>query len=481
MSEERDESAKIPPEAPVAGSPPGDSEASTSDEALERLRALVYAEPSAEAYARLVEAVDACPQDALDVAVDYVASHVAAWPLVDAAQRPPIERLFREAFWMEVFANDTALGGLPLKWRASFRASPQGARYGIVRGLFPWTPMEPWTSAQVRDALRSGHLGGLRWLRVVNCALEDDAWDALVQAEGLARVERLTLVRCNLDSARAARLGQSEALPGLRCLQLIEASLDRRGLRSLLTGPLRRRLEVVELTQCGLRGLDMSALEGALEGLKGLRIARAWLDTAGALMLGQALDRDTLEYLDVSRCRLSAQQAMGLLRGGAWAALESLDLQETRLHRKIATVLCEAPPTLRRLHLEDTWLGSEGAEALARLDALSNITHLTLARNALRAEALKTALSGALGPNLRWLDLSHNAFGDEGVAWLAQHDQLERVAWIDLRGTGAWNLGARALARTDKLPALRGVLFDRLDTASVEALAARGVACICVM
>lgn len=157
---------------------------------------------------------------------------------------------------------------------------------------------------------------------------------------------------------------------------------------------------------------------------------------------------ESLEVLELDRCRLSPEAQQGFSR---WTNLTSLNVVAGSFsdHDLNSFVHCQK---LRSLHLQGTQVTPQGLELLSRY---SQLTELEFGLAAFTKEHL-AALRHA--PRLESLDLSHGVHGtldDQTVLALPALPRLETLTlkWNrSLRGTG--------LACVERLPELRWLNID---------------------
>lgn len=282
-----------------------------------------------------------------------------------------------------------------------------------------------------------------------------------------------------------------------RSLDLAHQGLDAAGLQEALQGRDLSQIERLQLrgNPLGPAGARLLATLDPLPALTTLGLSDTGIGDEGLSALAEGTALPALEVLDLSDCGIHPAGLAALARA-AWApGLHTLDLRGNDLEETPWTQLFDDPPHWRRLRLSQTRcgddcvarlarshllqelsvldlglndLGPEGTRALARSDAVHNLTRLAIEGAAdLQPEGDGTAHLGAEGaralaesPHLAGLvalDLPTNAIGDAGAAALARSPHLHSLEHLDLHVNDIGDDGARAFLREPALPALRAL------------------------
>ncbi|KAI8613207.1 hypothetical protein BC830DRAFT_493002 [Chytriomyces sp. MP71] len=249
------------------------------------------------------------------------------------------------------------------------------------------------------------------------------------------RIHTLLLGDTSFSSpARFAQLfypvGATFATAGLRELDLTNGSLFNEGLVALaeaLWGASATMLECLSVNGCGVDDAGFVHFARVLPRLSALRVLRAGqnrIGDAGAIALGFEMGRcDALRVLDMERNQIGLEGgcaiATGLVGGG-----------------------------VVELQLGYNMVGNEGAKALAAVMPHASLAVLSLEMNMIgESGAEQLALSFALCPWLRSVNLRSNYLGDVGVAKLAAAlRSLPRLESLNLEECYCGPSGAFALA-----------------------------------
>jgi len=115
---------------------------------------------------------------------------------------------------------------------------------------------------------------------------------------------------------------------------------------------------------------------------------------------------------------------------------------------------------LKWLDLSDNWLGIEGVKALSKSPHLQDLEYLGLNWN----EALKDNGAAYLAahelPNLRRLSLRNVGITDQGAVHLANSDAFQELTSLDLRENAISNEGAIALSKSHSFPKLQALYLS---------------------
>jgi uncharacterized protein (TIGR02996 family) len=325
--------------------------------------------------------------------------------------------------------------------------------------------------------------------------------DKMAQVAACPLLDRLTALRLEESSITPQAqltpedlrvLGTSPHLGKLRALELPSVTLTREHARALADWPVLPRLRRLEV--CPQPGEAFAALArpGRLASLEHLIYLGPFPPEAvGALAAAApALARLELIHGTTSAARLGALarhlpvKRLRVCDGGSSAdalaepplaeGLASLELERMTLSMEALASLTTGSRLagLRRLSLNGAPLGAAEVRALASAP-LHALTRLDLRNVWLDAEAVGVLAASPNLAGLRWLDLSHNAFGDAGAAALAKSPYLRELVRLDLTACGIGPAGAAVLAASPNLATLRSLelVYNPLGDDGLRALA----------
>ena len=341
----------------------------------------------------------------------------------------------------------------------------------------------------------------------------------------LRRLRRLRVAESSLGTRGTAAL-VAGALASLRDLDLYRAGVDNDGLEALreTVFPQLERL-VMSGNRLTAQGVDSLLDDPRLARLTSLSLGSLLIGNDGARRIAELLELPALTELDLSlqyhtaatlavmasnqtfarlrRLRLAYNECTGAPAIHALARLaqlEDLDLGNNRIGDDGAAALAASGLPLRKVKLAQCHLGHTGVAALARgvfpqlaeLDLqycqLSHeaiatlartawpLTHLNLWANHIGDAGAKHLADAGWSRTMRVLTLGYCGLGDAGIAALAAGSWpvLER---IEFRGDSIGEAGARALATSTTMPALRSLKFEGTGTpkSPLTSLLKRGV------
>jgi uncharacterized protein (TIGR02996 family) len=275
---------------------------------------------------------------------------------------------------------------------------------------------------------------GLRSL-AVSCAVGYIPFVARTLPSGLS--ELLLHVRYPPTTCPALEdLLTSSAVTTLESLSLGWASPDEAAAGLIAALPRLQRLHLQHL----MPSTPLAALTGP--GLRGLEVGLGEQSLAALARLQESACRDTLTSLDVC--------------GGS----------------PHGEVLPFRLPRLRRLALAECYLNGARMTALAEGGTLEGLSDLGLSHNAPGPDGL-AALTTALGPGLRRLDLSMCGLGDAEARRLAEWKGLASVRVLLLVHNNLTDKGVRALAESPHAGSLEAISLDSngpITSAGITAL-----------
>ncbi|MEZ5421045.1 MAG: globin domain-containing protein [Vicinamibacterales bacterium] len=253
----------------------------------------------------------------------------------------------------------------------------------------------------------------LKRLDLSDNALGDAGLAALLGAPYLSRLRSLNVTQNGLTAAGVVLLGG--APPELADLDLSANTLGLPGAQALAATLPRLRIARLGLAGCGLGGAEAAAvLAVAPAALSHVNLAGNALDADGAAQLAATATAAALETLDVSRCGLGADGALGLLRWPALHRLRVLAADSNGIGDTAGPALGDAVsrlPALESLRLQDNGLGGDVAAALGRSRWAARAVTLDLSFNQLGDDGVSAMLGRNRWPALTELRLEQNAIG----------------------------------------------------------------------
>lgn len=328
-------------------------ETERSDGALEQLRALLYADPSREAWEALCALFDRWPaSQSLEVGVDYAVAHLARWP------RP--------------------LCAAPERWRQRLLAGWQDPRLRLPRVLDLGDVLTNPT--QMENLRRCPQLAQVEALVMPRWSFDDQLFALFLQAPSLQRLRSLKLTAEELTDRSALAMASCEQLRGLHELSLAPLRITAQALLALLQSPVLASLRALEVQ--GARdwrhGLDQLLGPPYLPALSSLRLRGCRLQAEHFAALPGLTACPALERLDLSQNRVQDEGAASLARSPLLAHLTELDLAENGITDEGAVALAASPWTrrLRRLRLSGNPVGQRGVEALAQSPSMRYLLSL---------------------------------------------------------------------------------------------------------
>lgn len=178
-------------------------------DAIGELRALFDGSPTPEVWEEVTQLLDACPPEALSVAVHYVASHTARWPeppdpfdIIDSihAYQPTLRGVLRQA---------------PESWLGELLRGEGSEKFALVRGINVGEVQA--NNTMLMKLLGCEHLSNLRALELGRRSKPGKTfYKALSQAEHLQQLELLGL--WGVDHKGWAGISSDATLTSLRAL-----------------------------------------------------------------------------------------------------------------------------------------------------------------------------------------------------------------------------------------------------------------------
>ncbi len=417
------------------------------NEAFGELRSRCHAPPSAVAWQRVCDAVDACPREALpEQALPYVRSHVSEWP--DAWRVAPkrwLDRLARGEDVPELEVCEGARLGRG-HWKVLGRMLEGNWRPSSLE--LERTLAHYKASASATDWARWGGLSRLRHLSIRDVTRGGDFMMRLHGNRALAHLRSLTLTNVELHRFDEARILRAPITHHLEVMRL-RMVLDARAVAEQLTrGDARPELRVLALTgsqrdvsrTSHLDWEGLSALSDHAEmwpGLEELEVRSAMTGRGEPAAPPDLTAFEQLKALDVGENRLMGVAHWdALTRAGLPPKLERLDVSFARVTLDV----------LART-LEDTGVVSLNASYLPM--SVEDMEELRVSGVLERLTELKLRTHGLVG-----------SVGDALRMWVrADALSLERLA---LGGAALGEAGVKALARAP-LGALTRLEAPRAD------------------
>ncbi len=320
---------------------------------------------------------------------------------------------------------------------------------------------------------------------------------ALLADHGAAmNVGSLYLSNAKFDEGSLAALARLPMLRGVFAIQLAHDHLPDEAMAALLSSPHLGALKTLYITgnSLGPKSAEAIAANPSLDALASLHIGGAELtDDALATVLTR-LRKCPLVELDVQGNTVGAPslEALSALEGRT--TLKTLDLTKTGLDARSLEAFAKLPsmPKLDRLHLSlndlddaavralSTWagapslttlslmasrFGADGAEALGAGALLVPVRTLMIGMTPLTGEAIARLLTAAAASSsrLQWVLGGDMPIDDEGAASIANGTAPTGFARLDLPRGKITDVGLRALAASETLPAQ--MMFDLRNNA----------------
>jgi len=316
----------------------------------------------------------------------------------------------------------------------------------------------------------------LQRLRIDRCRLDAPALGVLTESTTLRALDELSLRSNPIGDEGAARLAHSTAFPRLRALGLSFGRITSTGLSTLLSGPALARLRSLRLGTDKL-GPDLARILTSGPALERLELWGMRLGAHGLATLSAAPSSRELRALALMECEVGQGGARALAASPVIAQLEELRLRYDAITDECVEALARGFRSLRRLQMSQCRLSAQGLAALLQAEGAERLEVLHLGTHS----SMKIAGLSALGkqplPVLRQLDVDGWAFGDEGLALLADTIELPALESLSLQNDGITDAGLRSLSRWPQLPRLKRLFLGTNDItdAGLEALFSVGL------
>ena len=295
--------------------------------------------------------------------------------------------------------------------------------------------LEAWFARQVGDDPVGFDRGFLRWV-TLPADVPSERVAALLEANPLLR--SLRLVVDDEIAGSLASLTHLSRLTGLGfSLRKGGAQPDDGRLADLIASPHLTSLKALWFDGVGVgprtaRAIAASHATATLDDLS-ISGARAF-DSAAATALAAGPWSGTLERLVISNCAV---------RGEGWEALA-----RSRLLAGVTS-----------LELEGSWVGDEGARALAGAP-LGKCRKLEMKKAVIGDAGAVALASSPVFEALETLDLTGNHVGNQGAVAFAKTPYFPKLARLLLQYNGIGEQGAEALAGSERLPSLEVLGLD---------------------
>jgi uncharacterized protein (TIGR02996 family) len=183
------------------------------------------------------------------------------------------------------------------------------------------------------------------------------------------------------------------------------------------------------------------------------------LDACGDGWLGRLPRLAGIEWGEFRRgfVEAVAAESVAALRRNAEVLFTATPVRSLRFYQlRAAKSLADLPALARvtELVLDDSGIGDDGVEALARSKYAGNLRRLMLGENDLGPASAAAIARSPFLTQLTELHLGENAVGDAGAAALAESPNLRGLVVLDLFENGVTDAGARALAASPHLSRL---------------------------
>jgi hypothetical protein len=283
-----------------------------------------------------------------------------------------------------------------------------------------------------------------------------DDFQRFAESPYLRGLRELTLRNCGFGPVAAEHLARAVWFAGLRKIDLSGNAMGDSGADALAASPFVANLTTVELAGNDLtdRGLVALGTSPHLAHLTEFHVAGGSYGEAGAASVSGSAFAPALRSLDMRFSGLDANAARAL-SPARFPALKALALSSNPLGAEGlgALIATEWFAHLERFFGGNCGLGDAGARALSDI-AVTSLKVMDLGGNEITdAGVIALARSQALA-NLTRLSLGNNPFGLPGVKALAEVN-LPALEELDVSGIDLGRAGAQALAASPHLAKLK--------------------------
>ena len=319
-----------------------------------------------------------------------------------------------------------------------------------------------------RTKWRSEDLAG----RKMNCefaggfvhAISLSATTFIREAEELLGLSPIQKVNLYETRHVVPELANCRALAGVRHLNLSGRGnqIGVTGLRELLKSPHLSGLRELGLARENLRAEAMRELchSKVISQIEWLDLTDNRIDVAGLKHLAGCPSLSQLRYLDLSQCRLGDSAMHFLLFDtNNLRQLQTLKLSSTDLTETGIRSYSRSAQPLNLKHLDLSWnaIGNEGATALAISKQSSSLETLNLTQCGVREVGFRRLCESKHLRNLRVLDLGGNEIAGPALKPLTNTEGLSGLHLLRLSGSSIEDEGAEFLANSPQLDHLRSL------------------------
>lgn len=312
------------PELPTTPSAP-------THASLESLRQHVYGEASRERWALICKALDACDDDTMPVAVDYVDQATAAWPSAFANFATSITAPFQYQTRGSLHYHHAHLSPDHHEPNLELRVMPITWQRALIRG-------------QHSAKFRAARLLGFYKVRLTTTPARE-----ILRSPYLDRLEALYLTSRPLTSRFFKDMAASDALPSLKHLDLTNVRCQGDSIRALNGSRVLSRLEHLSVPSLGLatlRGLRLP------ESLTSLDVGYNPLGDSAASLLDALDPKARLSALSLAGTRTSKRALERLMVSGVLRELTYLSLSDNSNGKALVEALDPAAlPNLKTLNI----------------------------------------------------------------------------------------------------------------------------------
>lgn len=243
-----------------------------------------------------------------------------------------------------------------------------------------------------------------------------------VDVAGAPQLAGITkLVFANRAGPGIGDRGVAEIAVAASCAHLRGLGFRNNGVTSNGAKALARAVYLDALTELDLDGnaIDVAGIRALAESglrLTALRLYRCKVGVAGADAIAESTNLRGLHVLNLYATQIRAQGASAIAR--ALPSLAWLDVGKVTIGDAITDIV--KLPALARLEAYKCGIADDGAIAIASSPAMSKLTHLALANNALTDAGARALASSPYLNNLAQLSLFGHRFGDAARAALVE-------------------------------------------------------------
>ncbi len=260
----------------------------------------------------------------------------------------------------------------------------------------------------------------------------------LAECSLLRHLETLSLAGMGnqIGALELEKLLASPFLAKLRDLVLRNEEVRDASIQVLCRSKVLNQLQELDLhgNQFDANGMEELTRSQKLQRLQYLDLSRNRLGAAGAQILADCRDLPELQILNLSQIELSAQGLRSLALGQPRPELRQLFLKENPVGNEGVEALAGSPhfPVLELLDLGECEIGRSGLRQLISSSHFPHLRCLRIPENRFAWESLGYWKECYSLVDLKWLDVSRNPLGDEGVKNLVSSPLLSSLTRVDL-------------------------------------------------